>query len=99
MPKRDEKNVFAIGILTLPPSARALKMRSASASVPALRASAIPLKWGLPVQRPSDINSVVSPARSAACITLSAFPGEIIDWSGASLNRMSISTLAPIAFL
>ena len=42
MPKRDEKNVFAIGIFTLPPSASALKMRSASASVEALSASAMP---------------------------------------------------------
>ena len=99
MPKRDEKNVFAIGILTLPPSARALKMRSASASVPALRASAMPWKLALPVQRPSDINSVVSPARSAACITLSALPGETIEGSGASLKRISICTSAPIAFL
>ena len=83
MPKRDEKNVFAIGIFTLPPSASALNIRSASASLAALSASEMPLKFGLPVQRPSDISSWVSPARRAACMTLSPLPGEIIDWSGA----------------
>ena len=59
----------------------------------------MPWKLGLPVLRPSDMSTVASSILSAACITFSPLPGEIIDWSGASLKRISISTLAPRAFL
>src|SRR5919198_5990075 len=54
MPKLDAKNVLSIGIRTCPPSARAVKMRLASASLAASTLSENPSKAGLPLQLPSD---------------------------------------------
>src|SRR5882724_4103450 len=75
MPKREEKNVFVNGIWTCPPSARAAKSCSASASVDAVSDRAKPWKAGFPVQRPSETITDVPPRRRLACITLLSEPG------------------------
>src|SRR5262245_853757 len=95
MPKLDAKNVLSIGIRTCPPSARAVKMRLASASLAASTLSENPSKDGLPLQWPSDAMTVVSPIFTVECMTLFSEPALTMLWSGASLNRISISTLAP----
>jgi hypothetical protein len=63
--------------------------------------SANPWNDGLPMQRPSDAITAVSPIRKHECITFSSEPGGFMLGfaSGFSLKRISISTLAPSVFL
>ena len=68
IPNRGEKNVGESGIGTSPPSARALKRRSASCSSFAMMESAKPLNEGWPWQWPSDaITSVATSLGALEC--------------------------------
>src|SRR5262249_43435270 len=71
IPKLEAKKVFVSGCVTLPPSASAPKMRLACASSLAVSASETPSNLGLPLAKPSEASTCVSPMRNAACITLS----------------------------
>src|SRR5215470_6904144 len=99
IPKRGEKNVLSSGMMTVPPSDNPLKRRSASAASLASTESAKPSNLGLPVLRPSDAITLVSPILRDACITLFSLPGEHIDFSGLSFQRISMPTSAPSVFL
>ena len=102
MPKHGDQNVLPIGIVTVPPSASALNMRRAAASSGAVIDSEKPAKLGLPEQRPSDSMTSVSPTLNEACITLFSLPGGSMPGgggSGASLLRITMSTLVPSAFV
>src|SRR5262245_37099105 len=99
IPKRGEKNVLVIGIVTFPPDDRALNRRSASASSLASSESAKPLKSGWPLFSPSDAMTRVFPIVREACITLFSLFGVHIDFSGLSFQRISMPTSAPTAFL
>src|SRR5262249_60085216 len=84
MPKRLAKNVFPIGIWTLPPLARAANSRSASASSRAVSDSEMPLKSSLPEQSPSEAITVAPPTRKLECITLFSLPGGTMFGGGGS---------------
>ena len=59
----------------------------------------MPWKRAGPVQRPSDANTVESPMRKLACITLFSAPGGIAPGGcgpGMSLNRIRNSTHNPL---
>src|SRR5215510_9701434 len=99
IPKRGEKKVLVIGIVTLPPDDKALNRRSASASSLASSESAKPLKSGWPLFSPSDAMTRVFPIVREACITLFSLFGVHIDFSGLSFQRISMPTSAPTAFL
>jgi hypothetical protein len=90
-------NVFSRGIVTLPPSASALKTLSAFCSSGTIIESEKPSKHGSPSHLPSEAIRIVSPIRKLACITLFSIPGCVMPGSGASLKRLSISTSAPTA--
>src|SRR5207249_12153609 len=96
MPKLAAKNVGISGCCTLPPSLSAPNRRFASASSRAVSDSAMPSNAPLPVHRPSEASTCVSPMRNAACRILSGgavMPG--CCGPGISLKRIIISTLAP----
>ena len=100
MPKAGEKNVFVSGMFTLPPSASALKARSASGFVFFVTESENPLKLGLPEHMPSEAMTRPPSTVKEACMIFSAgafIPGG--GGSGLSRLRIIISTLAPSAFL
>ena len=100
MPNLADKNVFASGIRTCPPSASAAKTRSASASVATFSASEKPLNFPSSGEQPSDAIRVLPPTRKLACITFFSQPGASMPGggdSGLSLWRMSMSTSAPMA--
>ena len=99
MPKRGEKKVLSSGMMTFPPVDNPLNSRSASAASFASTDSANPSNLGLPVFRPSEAMTLVSPILSEACITLSSLPGAHIDFSGLSFQRISMPTSAPSVFL
>src|SRR5262249_1521342 len=99
IPKRGEKKVLVIGIVTLPSDDRALNRRSASVSSLASSESAKPLKSGWPLFSPSDAMTRVFPIVREACITLFSLFGVHIDFSGLSFQRISMPTWAPTAFL
>ena len=98
MPNRGEKNVLLNGICTSPPSARAVKTRSAVASSGAVYESEKPSNFGYPVQRPSEAMIMLSPIQKLACMTLFSDPGAIMlgsHFSGLSLKRSNMSVVAP----
>ena len=72
IPNRGEKKVLASGICTCPPSASALKSRSAVGMSATVIVSEKPVKEGLPWQWPSEAITTESPMRKLACITLFA---------------------------
>lgn len=72
MPNLGAQKVFSRGMVTSPPSPRAAKTRSASASSGTVIESENPSKFGFPSHMPSDPITVVSPIRKLACMTLSS---------------------------
>src|SRR5260221_4597947 len=100
MPNFGEKKVLVSGIWTWPPSDSAAKVLSASASLFAVIDNEKPLKSGLPDAMPSEAITNASPTLNAACmILLSSDGAQFGFFSGLSLKRIIISTLAPSAFL
>src|SRR5947208_591991 len=90
MPKSGEKKVLVKGICTCPPSPSAANNRRASASSRTVSESEKPWNLSPPSQRPSEANTVVSPIRKLACITLSSEPGWHMPGSGLSLKWKSV---------
>ncbi len=88
-----------IGITTLPPSDERLERVCRLRVGFGASESAKPSNFGLPVLRPSEIMTPVSPILMQECITLFSLPGVHIDLSGASFQRISMATLASTAFL
>ena len=76
MPKRLEKNVSPIGIVTVPPSLSALNSRSASATVSTCSVTAKPLR--LSASGPSEAISTASPTVRRAWMTLCAISAWIV---------------------
>src|SRR6188508_2961329 len=68
MPNFGDQKVFVSGIRTCPPSASAVKLRSASASVATLSASEKPENFPSSGEHPSDAISVLPPMRNVVCI-------------------------------
>src|SRR5262245_14273602 len=102
MPKRLAKKVLPSGICTCPPSASAANIRSAAASLLALRVSEKPSNFGLPLALPSDAMTSAPLMRMHACMILFSLPGGTMPgggFSGLSLKRIIIPTSAPSAFL
>ncbi len=93
---------FGEGHVDLAAVAGAAKTRRLRRGVGRVSESVKPWKLGLLWQRPSDAMITDSPMRTLACITLFSMPGACLPGgggSGLSLNRISISTFAPRAFL
>src|SRR5215469_1921446 len=61
MPKAGEKNVWLRGAPTCPPSESAANRFFASTSVGTINETANPWKLAFPLQRPSDIITIVGP--------------------------------------
>ena len=100
MPKHGDQKVLPSGICTWPPSASASNARFAAASSGTAYDNENPLKLVLPEQPPSDAITVPSPIFSDACMILFSDPGGSMPsgtGSGLSLNRIIVSTCAPIA--
>src|ERR1041384_348254 len=100
MPNFGEKNVLVSGMVTLPPLDNAAKVLSASPSSLAVTVSEKPLKSGLPLAMPSEPITMESPILNDACMILFSSDGmQFGFFSGLSLKRIIISTLAPSVFL
>src|SRR5438552_13526909 len=84
MPKRLAKNVLPSGMRTSPPSARALNMRSASASSLAFTESEKPSNLGLPCAQPSDAITSAPLMRKHECMILFSLPGGTMPGGGGS---------------
>src|SRR5436309_12811538 len=84
MPKRLAKTVLPSGMRTSPPSARALNMRSASASSLAFTESEKPSNLGLPCAQPSDAITSAPLMRKHECMILFSLPGATMPGGGGS---------------
>src|SRR5215471_15887334 len=79
MPKHGDQKVLPSGICTWPPSASALNIRPASASLAAVKDKENPLKLG-PSLEPSEAIKVAFPMRRLACMILLSQPAAGKRW-------------------
>jgi hypothetical protein len=86
MPKLGDQKVRVRGILTCPPSAKAVKTRLASAWLGTATEREKPWKVGFSAEQPSDAMTVVLPTRKLQCMILFSNPGG--TWPGGELRAL-----------